>query len=229
MENKEIRVVIERKNIRNLYIRIKGDEVHVSAPMKMPEEKVRAHVESRKDWILKRLNETKLIVDDTIMYRGRKYRYKVVNGRSDVYIEPFVYDENGDISCDPDLKGTVTVSCRNADRDNALKLFYRHGAAELLSDIGDLLPKYLPVIRELGYRGLVHYEVKMQKSLWGICYPKNEMIRLSGRLIHYDQKSLEAVLWHELLHFIVRDHSPRFHSLACAYMPDYETVIGGLK
>ena len=59
--------------------------------------------------------------------------------------------------------------------------------------------------------------------------PENEietLVKRSGaEAVIFDDKYLEAVLWHELLHFIIPNHSKRFHEILSYHMPEYNVLI----
>ena len=48
---------------------------------------------------------------------------------------------------------------------------------------------------------------------------------INERLIHFDECCLEAILWHELLHFIIPNHSKRFYEILTYYMSDYKVLV----
>lgn len=54
-------------------------------------------------------------------------------------------------------------------------------------------------------------------------------IRLNWRLIHFRPPILDYVVVHELSHLRVMDHSPRFWATVRAVVPDYATLRGQLK
>jgi len=61
--------------------------------------------------------------------------------------------------------------------------------------------------------------VTNQNSRWGSCTPATGSIRLSHRLQKMPQYVQDAVLFHELIHLIVLNHSKEFHALMNRY-PD---------
>ncbi len=54
--------------------------------------------------------------------------------------------------------------------------------------------------------------VTNQKSRWGSCSHQDREIRISHRLQGMPQYVIDAVVFHELVHLIVPDHSSRFYS-----------------
>lgn len=70
----DITITLERKNIKNMYLRVlpPNGEVKVSAPLFLSDKDIYDFIKSRKDWILKK---QKLILDNKI-----KSPLKYVNG-----------------------------------------------------------------------------------------------------------------------------------------------------
>ena len=119
---------------------------------------------------------------------------------------------------------------------------FLYGVDVLLSEINKLDSKIRMYKRNSEMFG-IEYEVKfsvspdnfvklrdfLQKRIdEGARYDRN-IINLSVRLIHFDKRHIEAVLWHELLHFIIPNHSKRFHEILALYLPDYEKIIKEIR
>ncbi len=210
----EIKIV--RKNIKNIYLRIKGNVLEITCPKYVSKQQILDFINSKSSWILnankKReiKNQTsKLVVNDYIYYLGKKYKLNIVYGNPRVCL-------NND---------TLTIYSRKNDIDEALKIFYKEGSKTLLNLIKEKEDKYLRVIKDYGYYNNPEYKFRIMKSAWGINYPKKNLITINERLIHFDDKCLEAVLWHEILHFVIPNHSKRFHEVLNYHMYDYETLI----
>ena len=60
------------------------------------------------------------------------------------------------------------------------------------------------------------------KSRWGSCLPGKGTITLNLRLMAYPLSCVEYVVLHELCHFVHPNHSPAFHALMTALMPDWK-------
>ncbi|NCC54725.1 MAG: M48 family peptidase [Erysipelotrichia bacterium] len=63
---------------------------------------------------------------------------------------------------------------------------------------------------------------RKMKSRWGSCIPSKAQITLNERLIHYDERFMEYVVLHELVHFIQPNHSASFYQVIQYHMPDYK-------
>ncbi len=212
VNDKYFELVIIRKNIKNIYLRIKGDTLEVTCPKWLSKKEILDFIDSKANWIASKEGkhrDSKLIVDDYIYYLGKKYRLYISQGRSRVVV----------------MDDTILIYTSNTDIDEALKVFYKEGKKVLLKLIEQKQDKYLNVISDYGYHLKPDYKFRIMKSAWGINYPKKNLITINEKLIHFDDKCLEAVLWHELLHFVIPNHSKRFHEVLSLHMPNYETLI----
>ena len=91
------------------------------------------------------------------------------------------------------------------------------------------LKQYLPFLEDYGYHQIPELKCRIMTSRWGVCYTKKNKITISSYLIHYPLKCLEYIMVHEMVHFIVPNHSSRFYELVSANMPDYKEAVQRLK
>jgi predicted metal-dependent hydrolase len=63
--------------------------------------------------------------------------------------------------------------------------------------------------------------VTNQNSRWGSCTPADGAIRLSHRMQRMPNFVIDSVIFHELIHLLVTDHSAAFYELMQRY-PDHE-------
>ena len=203
---------VTRKNMKNIYLRLRNETLEVTCPKWVSNDDVLRFIKNKEEWILKvvdKKSDSKLVVDDHIYYLGKKYHLNVVQGKSRVSV-------NGD---------ELTVYSCKTDMEEVLKTFYKEGSKKLLSLVKEKETKYLSIINDYVYRLNPDYKFRILKSAWGINYPKKNLITINEKLIHFDEKYLEAVLWHEILHFIIPNHSKRFHEILSYHMPEYNTLI----
>ena len=63
--------------------------------------------------------------------------------------------------------------------------------------------------------------VTNQNSRWGSCTPADGAIRLSHRMQRMPNFVIDSVIFHELIHLLITDHSPAFYELMQRY-PEHE-------
>ena len=210
------KLLIIRKNISNIYLRIKDDTLEVTCPKYLNDNEVVDFVNKKSSWIIKntikreiKQNNSKLLVNEYIYYLGKKYYLTILIGKPRVLIK----DNN------------LIIYAKDISISEALKVFYKDGQKELLKIINDVQDRYLNIIRDYGYNLVPEYKFKLLKSAWGINYTKKNLIVINEKLIHFDKKYIEAVLWHEILHFVIPNHSKRFHEVLEYHMPNYKELI----
>lgn len=91
------------------------------------------------------------------------------------------------------------------DPEPALERFFRAAARR---EIAARLDAATQSVGE-GYAGL---SIRSQRTRWASCSPAGRM-SFNWRLMLAPEPVLEYVVWHEICHLRVRDHSPRFWAL----------------
>ncbi len=71
--------------------------------------------------------------------------------------------------------------------------------------------------------------LKYMSSRWGSCHTRGEKITINTRLLLAPEKILDAVIIHELCHFIYPNHSADFWRLVRRSCPDYSERNRWLK
>ena len=88
-----------------------------------------------------------------------------------------------------------------------------------------LIAKWEPIMGvkagKIAYRNMT--------SRWGSCQPSTGRICINVRLALYPPECLEYVVVHELCHLLERGHSPRFHALMDAFLPDWKAIRAKLR
>ncbi len=71
--------------------------------------------------------------------------------------------------------------------------------------------------------------IKKMKSLWGSCTPTRNKISLNWHLIHAPRNCIDYVVLHELCHFVYQNHSKDFYDFLGEIMPEYKVYRNELK
>lgn len=85
----------------------------------------------------------------------------------------------------------------------------------------DAVAGLLPLLAPYGV-AMPQVKLRAMKSRWGSCAWQKGYITLNTRLYHAPRACLDYVALHELCHFVRPDHSPAFHRLLDALMPDWK-------
>ena len=75
----------------------------------------------------------------------------------------------------------------------------------------------------LGEQG-VAWRIRRVKSVWGCCHWRKRTITYSAELANAPREQVEYVVVHELTHFAVHDHGPRFCALMDARLPGWKAL-----
>jgi predicted metal-dependent hydrolase len=213
-----ITVTIERKNIKNMYLRIlpPNGEVKVSAPLFLSDEDISNFIKSKKDWILKK---QKYITDNNIKaplkYNtgethylwGRPYKLQLISNEN---IKHALIDEEQSIMYLPVSKRSTIDK-----RRKLLNEFYRN---EMKKAVPAVLDKCTKIV------GRKPSEVKIRSMKnWGNCN-QNKRITLNLNLAKKDPICLEYVMIHELCHLIEFNHGKKFKKLMDKFCPNWKEI-----
>lgn len=154
-------------------------------------------------WIERRLAEREASAaavaarGDTVPYLGEELRLRAEAGRSRVM-----------------RRGESLFVPAGPEQKRALERWYRRAAR------GEVAERLDAACAEAGttYTALT---IRGQRTRWASCSRAGAM-SFNWRLLLAPEAVLEYVVWHEVCHLRVMDHSPRFWRLLARHLPDYE-------
>lgn len=210
---------LERKNVKNINLRVKPDStVVVSANRAVDYKHVEQFVLAKAPWVIKNLErfdkknnkETSFhfITGEIIAYLGRPCELKVIQAakNEEVIIEHdklfiFVSDEN-----DYNRKEKL-VNCWL--RDEAFRLFKCS------------MERIYPLVAAQGI-AKPSITVRSMKTRWGSCSVNRQKITLNSELLKAPEDCIDYVVLHELAHFRYRKHDKMFYNYISELMPDWK-------
>ena len=205
INNKIYPLFIEKKYIKNMYLRIKPDGIHVSANILVSHRQIVDFIMSNASSIEKnyeRINK-KEEKKEEFYYLGNKYDVVILNTVSKIQI------------CD----NTVYVKNKSY-----LKTFLENEAEEIFNArvkyCYNLFEERIPFPKVMVWK---------MKRKWGYCNKREKLVKLNFDLIHYSINVIDYVIIHELCHFIEFNHSTNFWKLVKKYKPDYKECQSILK
>ena len=211
-------VELIRKNIKNmhLYVLRPDGKIRITAPARLSEEKIRAFVISKLDWIYKQQERIKnephvappsYSNGEKIYIFGKPYVLEVVVGSKP---RKFVFCAGRAILYDK--KGSSAEK-----REKAIN----EGLREILgAKIDELLPKW----ERITNLRPSSYQIKKMKSRWGTCNTLTKKIWLNLILAHKSEECIEYVILHEICHLKVANHGNDFVTLMDRYMPNWREI-----
>lgn len=214
----DIRVEIQRKNNKHahLYVYPPEGRVHISAPMHMGVDALRAFAISQLSWIKAqqrqmrsqpREPEREYLNRESHQVWGRRYLLQIIEEDATPAVE---------------LKhSTLVLQVRpgsdEARREKLLESWYRE---QLRAKLPGLLSKWQPLMGVSARRILV----QRMKTRWGGCNPTTGNVRLNTELAKKPPECLEYILVHELAHLIEPTHNARFLALMDRFMPHWRQI-----
>jgi predicted metal-dependent hydrolase len=175
--------------------------VEVVLPARAPERAAAAAVSELRPWIERRLLEARAVRAalaqraGTVPYLGAALELAPQAGRTRVH------------------RSGERLLVPAGDPSAALERFYRRAAR---SEIAPRLDR-ASALAGSRYSGL---DIRAQRTRWASCSAGGRM-SFNWRLLLAPERVLEYVVWHEVCHLQVLDHSPRFWSLLERHWPDY--------
>jgi predicted metal-dependent hydrolase len=176
-------------------------EVEVVLPTRAPERAAAAAVRELRPWIERRLGEAHEALArvaaraGTVPYLGEHLQLVPETGRTRAH-------RDGERLLVPE-----------GDARPALERYYRRAAR---AEIAPRLDRASALVGT-PYRGL---SIRAQRTRWASC-SANGAMSFNWRLLLAPPRVLDYVVWHEVCHLQVLDHSPRYWALLERWWPDY--------
>lgn len=199
-------VVINKKNNKNLYIRIKEDmKIHVSC-----------NYFTTKSMIEKVLDENKAALEKMV---------NVVKNKSQKNNKFFYLGNSYDIIYNEDIKETIVNNNRIITKDEkTLNKWYKEEIIRIFDE------RYVYVFNHFkeNIKSPI-LKIRDMKTRWGVYNRLNHTITLNSRLIEFDVEKIDYVIIHELSHIIHFNHSKNFWNLVGKYCKNYKEIRKEMK
>ena len=223
-QNKTIAYTINKAKIKNIYITIENGEVVIKAPWYTTRNQIQEVVESKRDWIMKKLEEYNVSPRKAKEYEdGEKFQ---ILGES-YYLNIYYKDINNAILNVENEKIEIILPLSYAEEDNTEqikkmidKMYYMIAEKEVESAM-EKTRKMVGLAPE-------EYKIKKIKYAWGTCSSR-KVITINQNLMMYSRKTIEYVVLHEICHLKYMNHSKKFWEMVESYMPDYKEAEKELK
>lgn len=223
-QNKTIAYTINKAKIKNIYITIENGEVVIKAPWYTTRNQIQEVVESKRDWIMKKLEEYNVSPRKAKEYEdGEKFQ---ILGES-YYLNIYYKDINNAILNVENEKIEIILPLSYAEEDNTEqikkmidKMYYMIAEKEVESAM-EKTRKMVGIAPE-------EYKIKKIKYAWGTCSSR-KVITINQNLMMYSRKAIEYVVLHEICHLKYMNHSKKFWEMVESYMPDYKEAEKELK
>ena len=188
-----------------------AEGVAVVLPRRASRGDAEAAIRELRPWIERRLAElerTRATVaarGDSVPYLGKVLRLVPERGRTRVHRRGL----------------DLLVPAANPERQEALERWYRRAART------EIVPR-LDRACELAATSYSRLTIRGQRTRWASCSQTGAM-SFNWRLLLAPEPVLDYVIWHEVCHLEVMDHSPRFWALLERRCPGYRQQVRWLR
>lgn len=218
MEVAGISVIVERKKIKNMYIRVlpPDGQVKVSVPDRTTNAAVTAFVTSHLAWIKKAKEKVaNLPVQEIPQYQsGEKH---MLWGRS-YPLEVRDHASHSQVSLSDDR---ILLQVRGAStyeiRQKLMKQWYR-------TEMKTVMPEVLARCTQTVGQSPKEWRIKDMRTKWGTCNISQKRIWLNLQLAKMPPECLDYVVTHELVHLYEKNHNQRFYAYMDQFFPNWREV-----
>lgn len=206
LDDKEYDVIIERKNNKNLYVRVKDDKkIHVSCNRLIT-----------KNMIIKVLNDNQKSLQKMI---------KHIENNEEKNNKIFYLGKGYDIIIDEDVKKVEIVDDKIITKNQTmLDKWYKEEIIRIFDE------RYVYVFNHFNENITSPIlKIRTMKTRWGVYNRVNHTITLNSKLIEFDYEKIDYVIVHELSHIIHFNHSKNFWNLVSKYSKNYKQIRKEMK
>ena len=199
-------VVINKKNNKNLYIRVKEDmKIHVSCNYFTTKSMIEKVLDENKNALRKMVNniQNKNEKKDKFFYLGSSY--------------DIIYNE--------DTKETIIDNNKIITKnEKTLNKWYKEEIIRIFDE------RYVYIFNHFkeNIKSPI-LKIRDMKTRWGVYNRLNHTITLNSRLIEFDIEKIDYVIIHELSHIIHFNHSKSFWNLVGKYCKNYKEIRKEMK
>lgn len=203
IDNNSYDVIIERKNNKNLYIRITEDlKIKITCPYLYTNNMINKIIKENEKSIIRMIDKQKVKIKEDDNLLGMKINVEYKNVSKPIFID-----------------NTLTIK-----DDNMKDKWFKKKALEIfevyLKEAYDVFEEKIPYPK---------LKVRNMKTRWGVCNKRDNSVTLNLELIKKDKEYLNYVIVHELSHFVHFNHSKKFWMTVEKYCPCYKKVRKELK
>ena len=218
--SKTLNYELVRAKIKNMYILIRDGKVIVKVPKAISENRIRHFINSKEEWINKKLKEFEkksfkeksYVSGEVFKVLGNDYTLNIEYGD---FKKSIVNMENGFINVFMNEDSSV-----DKIKDLIDKMYYKLAIVVVDKSV-NMWKNILKIAPDV-------VVIKKLKTAWGKCNSKGK-ITINPDLMKYDQRVVDYVVLHEFCHLRYMNHSKDFWNMVSKYMPDYKLLRNELK
>jgi len=199
--DKEYKVIINRKRMRSIRYTYKDGIFRINAPLFFVTQKqIMEGLDKYADRLIKADVRTKASANDYMYLLGNKVPLK----------------DNGEISF---TNGEVITYKDRNDLEKKLKKWFLKIVIERV--------RYYE--SKMGVKKPYAVHIKKMTTRYGSNSYETHSLSFSTILMHYTYDVIDSVIVHELAHDFIRNHSDKFYNVVYKYCPDYDRLHRRLR
>jgi len=202
----EYNVIINRKNNKNLYIRVKEDmNIYVYCNYFTTKSMINNVLKTNELSLSKMINnvKNKNEKNNKFFYLGKQYN--------------IIFDKN--INKTRIIENNIITK-----NENTLNKWYKEEIIRIFDE------RYIYVFNNFkeNIKSPI-LKIRNMKTRWGVYNRLNHSITLNSKLIEYNIDKIDYVIVHELCHIIYFNHSKNFWNLVGKYCNNYKEIRKEMK
>lgn len=217
-------VEVIRKDIKNIHLSVHPPHgrLRVAVPAATRESAIRLMIARKLPWIKRQIAEFKaqerqstleLVSGETVYLRGNRYRLDVSYHRGDSSVS-FVGRRR--------IRITLRDKTTAKHKQEMMRKWLR-------DDLSERIQPYLSKWeKQLGVKAAA-WSIRQMRTKWGSCNPKTKRVLFNLELAKKDDRCLEYVIVHELVHLLERKHNERFIAHLDRVMPKWRSYRAELN
>ena len=202
----EYDVIINKKNNKNLYIRVKEDmNIYVYCNRFITKAMIKKVLDENNSSLRKMINTIKKKEEKSLKFFYLGHSYDII------------YDENVKVTTiDSNVIFTKNEKTLNKWLKDEIIRIFDERYVYVFNQFKENIKSPILKIREM-------------KTRWGVYNRLNHTITLNSKLIEYDIEKIDYVIVHELSHIIHFNHSKSFWDLVSKYCSNYKEIRKEMK
>ena len=217
---KNLEYELVRSKIKNMYILIRNGKVIVKAPNNISENRIKDFINSKEEWINKKLKEF-----EKKSFKEKSYvSGEVFKVLGNDYILNIEYGDFEKASVNLDnsyINICISENCETEKIKELIEKMYYKVALMIVDKSVNMWKNILKIAPDV-------VVIKKLKTAWGKCNSKRK-ITINPDLMKYDQRVIDYVVLHEFCHLRYMNHSKDFWNMVGKFMPDYKDLKKELK
>lgn len=214
-----VEMTVEKKKIKNMYIRIdaSGGPVRITAPCGVSDDSIYRFASRRTDWIRKKqtalVNKLRAGYEEGSIHElwGRPFPLSL-------RVQPGLAAKDACCSVSANsILMEVPEAAGDSLRAALLDELYR-------KEMNAAVPAALERASRITGRKANAWTVRKMTSRWGSCNTAKATISLNLLLARKPVSCLEYVAVHELTHLLEKGHGPRFWGYIDAFCPEWKSI-----